>query len=77
MYTGGLLGPLGPLSKTFQTTKDLSWHLAKLQHEAFSVSLSIAKVNGIPVVGLKERKKRVLLLQTTKDKEERKGMLSE
>lgn len=51
-------------------TKDLSWHLAKLRREAFSASLGIAKAIGIPVVGLKGSRRRVLLLQTTKDKEE-------
>lgn len=51
-------------------TKYLSWHLAKLQREAFSASLGIAKAIGILVVGLKGSRRRVLLLQTTKDKVE-------
>lgn len=45
-------------------------HLAKLQHEALSVSPSIAKPLGNPAVGLAVSRKPVKPLQVTKDKEE-------
>lgn len=54
------MGSLGHLSKTFQMTKDLSWHLAKLRREAFSASLGIAKAIGILVVGLKGSRRRFI-----------------